>query len=182
MTIKKLYEEVKSKDIEIQNKAFLEFMNITSQKVDWVYDYWDLFVLDLNDKNNRVRAIVSQILCNLAKSDTEKRIKNDLSKIKKITFDEKFVTARHCLLSIYRIALVDNENENMVIEFYVERYKEAELEKNRTLVRSDIIECLGKIYENTKNLKISELIPELIKEEKEEKYQKKMKSIWKKYI
>jgi hypothetical protein len=63
-----------SPDKELQNEAFFALMAATDQPVDWAYLVWDELVASLTHKDNHYRAIASQLLCQLAKSDPEKRI------------------------------------------------------------------------------------------------------------
>lgn len=68
---------LRSQDKTLQNDAFSYLIAATEEPVDWAYDLWDDLVAGLSDKDNRVRAISSQVLCNLARSDPEKRMLND---------------------------------------------------------------------------------------------------------
>jgi hypothetical protein len=49
-------------------------MDATDDPVVWAYEVWACVVSDLRHKDNHVRAIAGQLLCNLAKSDPELRI------------------------------------------------------------------------------------------------------------
>ena len=69
-----------------------------------------------------------QLLSNLAKSDTEKRMSKDFKKLLKITKDEKFVTARHSLKCMWKIAIIPAFTE-IVIKGLKSRFDECVSEK-----------------------------------------------------
>ena len=74
-TTKTAFDQLTSSDKEIQTQAFFSIMAETEQPVDWAYEVWDGLVADLRHKDNRRRSIAAQILCNLAKSDLENRMR-----------------------------------------------------------------------------------------------------------
>lgn len=79
--------------------------------MDWAYAAWDELVAGLSDKDNHVRAISSQILANLAKSDPEKKILRDFDSLLGVTRDERFVTARHCMQSIWKVGAAGEDQQ-----------------------------------------------------------------------
>ena len=97
-----------AEDKGLQNKAFLYLLEETAKPVDWAYDVWDERVAILKHKDNRQRAIAAQVLCNLAKSDPNKRIK-DFSALLAATKDERFVTARHCMQALWKVGLAGRD-------------------------------------------------------------------------
>src|SRR4051794_23814371 len=96
-------DNIHSTDKDLQNAAYSAVMEATDKPVDWAYEAWDEMVTSLKDKDNHVRAIAAQMLCNLAKSDPDKRIIKDFDKLIAVTKDERFVTARHCMQSLWKI-------------------------------------------------------------------------------
>jgi len=72
--------------------------------VDWAYEVWDDLIEMLSDKDNHVRAIGAQVLCNLARSDPKGRMLKDFEKLLVVTRDERFVTARHTFQAIWKVA------------------------------------------------------------------------------
>ena len=86
-------DNIRSQDRDLQNKAYSYILGATEKQVDWAYEAWDDLVRDLKHKDNHVRAIVAQVLANLAKSDPENRIRRDFPTLMNVTKDEKFVTA-----------------------------------------------------------------------------------------
>lgn len=61
-------DNIRSKDKELQNKAYFYILNITEKPVDWAYDVWEEMVAGLSHPDNHVRAIAAQILCKFSKS------------------------------------------------------------------------------------------------------------------
>ncbi len=71
-TLQENLKNLRAEDRELQNKAFFYVLDVTNTRVDWDYAVWDDLVVALRHKDNHVRAIAAQVLCNLAKSDPEK--------------------------------------------------------------------------------------------------------------
>ena len=102
---------IRSKDKELQNKAYFYILNITEKPVDWAYDVWDEMVAGLVHTDNHVRAITAQILCNLAKSDPKERILKDFNALLGVTKDERFVTARHCMQALWKVGVAGKKHQ-----------------------------------------------------------------------
>ena len=171
-------ENIRSKDKDLQNAAFTYLMETTAVSVDWAYEAWDDVVAGLSDKDNRVRSITSQLLCNLAKSDPEKRILTDFDKLLLVTKDERFVTARHCLQSLWKVGLAGSEQREMVVVGLNGRYQDCFTEKNCTLIRYDIIQNLKNLYDAVPDEALKENALALIETEADLKYRKKYATVW----
>src|SRR4030042_2137410 len=94
-------ENLRSQDGDARHKAFNDVLKVTDKQVDWAYEGWDELIENLRDKDNHQRVIAAQVLCNLAKSDPQDRMLKDFGAILAVTKGERFVTARHCLQSIW---------------------------------------------------------------------------------
>src|SRR5258708_18946614 len=116
-------------------------MNATKEPVNWAYEIWDELLATLKEGDNRQRAIASQVLCNLAKSDPENRMLQDLKALLFVTRDERFVTARHCMQSLWKVGIAGESQRKALIEELIHRFHECAAEKNCTLIRYDILEC-----------------------------------------
>jgi hypothetical protein len=173
-------DDLRSEDRGLQNNAFQYLMNATTGPVDWSYEIWDDMAQLLQDKDNHLRAIASQVLSNLAKSDPELRIVRDFDALIAVTRDERFVTARHCLQSIWKIGLAGDAQRQKVVAGLAGRFKECSAEKNCTLIRYDILEGLRKLYDETNDEEIKLTAFELIELEDDAKYRKKYQGVWKK--
>ncbi|WP_410511911.1 hypothetical protein PaeBR_17935 [Paenibacillus sp. BR2-3] len=114
---------LRSQDRDLRYQAFLYIQSITNEKVDWAYDVWDSLKDDLTHPDNHRRAIAAQLLCNLAKSDPEGRMLSDFSDVLKLTKDKRFVTARHCIQSLWKVGLAGKQQKAMLIEGLAERFR-----------------------------------------------------------
>ncbi|HEX2522489.1 MAG TPA: hypothetical protein VHP35_10225 [Terriglobia bacterium] len=67
-----------SQDGDTRFKALNYVLKVTDERVDWAHEVWDDLVQQhLRHEDNHQRAIAAQVLCNLAKSDTENRMLKD---------------------------------------------------------------------------------------------------------
>jgi hypothetical protein len=173
-------DNIRSEVGQLQNEAYFALMEKTEKPVDWAYEAWDELVEGLTHKDNHVRAISSQLLANIAKSDPKGRMFKDFDKLLNVTRDEKFVTARHCLQSIWKVGLGGKKIQQLVVKGLEKRYKECATEKNCTLIRYDIIVDLRNLYDATTSSEIKAKALELIDLEEDAKYKKKYASVWKK--
>jgi len=86
-TIRTNLDNIRSEDGQLQNKAYFFLMEKTEKPVDWAYDAWDELIEGLTHKDNHVRAISSQLLTHLAKSDPKGRMFKDFDKLLAVTKD-----------------------------------------------------------------------------------------------
>ena len=172
-------ETLHSSDRELQGASYDHLMRLTAGPVDWAYDVWDELLVALSDKDNRLRSIAVQLLVSLAKSDPKGRILRDFEKLLAVTKDEKFVTARHALQSIWRVGAVGPKQREIVVEGLARRFAECTAEKNCTLIRYDILEGLRKLYAATGDESIRKTAVGLIETEEDSKYRKKYAGVWK---
>jgi hypothetical protein len=171
-------DNLHSDDRELQNTAFFSVLEITTQPVDWTYEVWDELVQTLSHKDNHQRAIAAQVLCNLAKSDPENRMLQDFDRLLAVTRDERFVTARHCLQSLWKVGMVAKPQQQLVVNGLVGRFNECVTEKNGALIRYDIIQGLRNLYDAVEDEEIREKARELIETEQDIKYRKKYARVW----
>ncbi|MCC6614995.1 MAG: hypothetical protein IT320_16060 [Anaerolineae bacterium] len=171
-------DNIRSQDRDLQNAAYAYLMVATEQPVDWAYEAWDELLESLHDEDNKVRAIASQVLSNLARSDPESRMLKDFDALLAVTKDERFVTARHCMQSLWKIGVVGEAQQARVLDGLAARYTECADEKNCTLIRYDIIENFRKLYDLTHDQTIRERALALIATEPDAKYRKKYGTLW----
>ncbi|MFC0562260.1 hypothetical protein [Halalkalibacter alkalisediminis] len=179
LSIKSYFENLQSKDKDLQYEAYEKIMSAIDEKVDWAYDVWEQLMKDLTNADPHRRSRAAQFLCGLAKSDPEKRILNDFTAIWEVTKDQKFVTARHSLQSTWKVGLAGTEQKEMVVDKLKDRFIHCEDEKNYTLIRFDLIQGLRYLYDHLKDEEIKHLALELINKEEDGKYKKKYSSVWK---
>jgi hypothetical protein len=172
------FHNIASDDREQQNAAFMHLISVTDEPVAWSYDIWDDLVAMLAHPGNRVRAIASQVLCNLAKSDPDERMLEDLDALLEVIRDERFVTARHSLQSLWKVGVAGEKQRHLLLNGLDRRYQECLAERNATLIRYDILETLKKIYDQTGDEGIREKALEWIATEADPKYRKKYARLW----
>ena len=179
-TVRTQIDNIRSEDGDLQNKAFTYILKVTDKPVDWAYQVWDEMVDGLKHKDNHVRAITAQVLSNLAKSDPKNRILKDFEKLLRVTKDERFVTARHCMQSLWKVGVAGKKQQKVYMDGLERRFKECITEKNCTLIRYDILQSFRNVYDAVKDEKIREKALELIETEEDLKYRKKYATLWRK--
>ncbi len=172
------FDNLWSKDRELQNKAFTDILKVTDKPIDWAYEVWDELLANLTHKDNHNRAIAAQVLCNLAKSDPKNRMVKDFDKLLAVTKDKRFVTARHCLQALWKVGVAGKKQQKVYMEGLEDRFQECITEKNCTLIRYDILQSMRNVYDVAKDVKIKETALALIETEEDAKYRKKYASLW----
>lgn len=178
-TTRTQYDNLYVADGDVRYAAMNAILAQTEQPVDWAYEVWDDLLAHLHDKNNHVRTIAAQVLCNLAKSDPEQRMLHDFAAILAVTKDKMFVTARHTLQALWQVGAAGARQQQVVLAGLTSRFNECMAEKNGTLIRYDIIQGLKLLYDAVQDESIREQALALIATEDDEKYRKKYASVWK---
>ncbi|RKG51071.1 hypothetical protein D7X30_36670 [Corallococcus sp. AB011P] len=173
------FANLSSDDADSRYASFRHVMEVTQAKVAWAAEVWDGLLALLKEGDNHQRAIAAQVLANLAKSDTEGRMPKDLDRLIAATKDEKFVTARHSLQCLWRVATASDALRKAVADKLKKRFKECATEKNGTLIRYDILEVLRKTHDATPDPALPPLAFSLIELEEDPKYRKKYSGLWK---
>ena len=106
-------------------------------------------------------------------------MQKDFPRLMEVTRDERFVTARHCLQSVWRVGASSKKMQEIVVEALADRFRNCGNEKNCTLIRYDIMQGLRNLYDEVQDEKIKQLALELIELEEDPKYRKKYASVWK---
>jgi hypothetical protein len=170
--------DLQSAEAGRQDSAFQFFMEATNEPVDWAYEVWDDMLVLLRTGDNKQRAISSQVLCSLAKSDPKHRMQKDLAALLEVTKDERFVTARHCMQSLWKIGVAGDPQRKALVKGLVERFKECAKEKNGSLIRYDILQSLRRVYDAVPDESLPATAGKLIEIEKDPKYKKKYATLW----
>jgi len=178
-SVEALFTARQSPDRDEAYQAFVDLMTLAEEPVDWSYDIWDQMVRDLAHKDGHKRAFAAQMLAHLAISDPENRMRRDFPALAAAMTDEKTVTARHTLQSIWRVGLAGEERRTLVLNALTKRYHECAEEKNGSLVRTDVIAALGHLFRATAHPSIEARAETLITSEDDDKARKKQKAAWK---
>jgi hypothetical protein len=175
--LKKSIDNLESKNDTIRLNALQSILENTEEQVDWVYEVWDHLFGKLDDENSYQRSIAIRVLCNLVKSDSENRILVSLNRLLAHTRDEKFVTSRICIQSIWKVAASNSQTREIIVDHLEKLFKGCMEGKHYNLIRQDIIHSICLLYDKEKDNRILKSAEELIKKEKEEKYRKKYEDI-----
>lgn len=159
--------------------SFQYLIETTNKPVKWAHEVWDYLLQLMVTGDNHQRTMAAQLLSNLAKSDKSARIPKDFNKLIQATKDERFVTARHSLQSLWKVGVVNKDYQHLVINALSDRFAACTTEKNCTLIRYDILEVFRKIYDRMKDEAIVNLALDLIDTEADAQYRKKYASLWK---
>ncbi len=178
-TTRKHWENVGSEDGDERYAAYMHLLKATDEPVDWAYEVWDELLAYTRHKNNHVRAIATQLLANLAKSDPKNRMLKDFDKVLAVTRDPMFVTARHTLQAIWKVGAAGKKQQKLVVERLAGRFADCEPEKNCKLIRYDIEVGLRALYDAAKDPAIKAKALALIETEPDAKYRKKYVGAWK---
>jgi hypothetical protein len=162
-----------------QGEAYSVLMAATDTTVPWAYDIWTGLLAALAHKSGRVRAIAGQVLCNLAKSDEERRLAVDIDRLMDVTHDDKFVTARHIVQSLWKIGVGDPKLRSVLLGRIARRFAIAAAEKNGTLVRYDLLVGMKHLFDASADDAVRELALALVAQEGDEKYRSKYRTVWK---
>jgi len=177
--IKKHIEDLASTDDKIRLEALQSLLRITEAKVDWVYEAWDHLLEKLDNENSYQRSIAVMLLCNLAKSDVENRLGASLDRLLAHTRDEKFITSRQCLQSIWKAAATNQPNHEKVLKHLEKRFIECADEKHYNLIRQDIIQSMMLLYKRERDDGLLTRAQALMAKEQEMKYRKQYESLLK---
>jgi len=147
-----LFLELESKNNMIRKNALDKVLEITEEKVDWIYNKWDDLVKKMDSENSYQRSIGMFVLSNLAKSDTEKRFLQIIDKYLGLMQDEKFITSRQTIQSSWKVAIALEELERKIVDHLKEMFiMNRHLTSHSNLIRKDIVQSFMEIYKVYKN-------------------------------
>lgn len=173
-----MFADLWTADRERQNAAYTSMMAATAAPVPWAPDVWDTVVANLTHPDNHNRAIAAQILCNLAAHEPTGRILDHLVVLVDVTRDKRFVTARHCLQSLWKVGTAGEVQRRAIVAALRQRYVECAPEKNATLIRNDIVVGLRHLYDATGDPTVEATARTLIDQETDLKYRRKYAAHW----
>lgn len=177
-----LFADRDSSDRDLAYQAVVGLFKMTEEPVKWAYEVWDQLLSDLTHRDGHRRAFAAQMLARLAISDPDGRMLKDFPKVVAVMKDEKTVTARHTLQSLWRVGLAGPKQKAMVLKALEKRFRECSQEKNGRLVRTDVIAALGRLFRATGAEMVEERASALIEVESDEKSRKKQRAAWRKAI
>ena len=156
--IKELVKELGSKDNKIRKNALDIMLKLTQEKVDWVYEIWDILVDKLNSKNSYQRTIGVFLLSNLAKSDYEGRFLEIIDRYLQLTEDEKFIASRQTIQSSYKVAIAIKQLKDKIVNHLIKMFSENKhLNSHANLIRKDIVQSLCNINNAYQDIDLIEI-------------------------
>lgn len=170
--IQRLVAALEDKDNTARYEAFTQLLTITEEPVSWSYEAWDTLAAKLGSDNSYQRSIGMSLLCNLSHSDPEKRLNALIGKLLALTEDEKFITRRQTLQSIWKIAWFNPTLRPVVVQKLQQRFADCIDEEHPNLLRRDIVQSLLTLAELTHNEALFTAIDQLIQSESDEKSRK----------
>ena len=115
-------DKLRSEDADTRYAAYMALLKATDQPVDWAYEAWDELLEMTRDPNNHRRAIATQVLSNLAKSDPKNCMLKDFDKVLAVTHDKMFVTARHTLQALWKVGAAGKKQQKLVVDRLAGRF------------------------------------------------------------
>jgi hypothetical protein len=172
------FENLKSSDDKIRFTSFQRVLEVTEKKVPWIYEVWDDLLQSLRHENSYQRSIAAMVLCNLARSDSENRMRKEIGRLLALTTDEKFVTSRQCIQSIWKVAASSAPLQKGIVEHLSGLFADCINGKHYNLIRQDIVQSLKNLHDEIGDEKLRKKAAELIATEKDAKYRKKYEAVW----
>jgi hypothetical protein len=176
--IDKLFIELENKDGKLRYEALQNLIDMTENKVSWVYDKWFVLLDKLSSDNSYQRSIGLMLLANLAKSDDENRIGGILDKYLAFFDDDKFITSRQCIQNVWKIAICNKSNCSIILTELGKTYFEnIHLKSHGNLIKEDVIFSLSKISKYLNDNSFLDKANELIDNEIDTKLIKSLKKV-----
>jgi uncharacterized protein HemY len=178
--VRALLQARKSEDSKTSYAALIRLFAMSEKPVPWAYEVWDELVDQLKNGDNHERAFAAQLLSRLAMSDPEARILKLIPAFEVVMRDERFVTARHTVQSIWRAGVQSPKHTAKISSALAKRYSDCITHKNASLIRSDIIETFAKLAAAVGGEKVEQTVNRLLASEADQKAHKKQLAVWRK--
>lgn len=177
-SIKVLIGDLNSKNNIIRKNALDTLLEITEQKVNWIYSEWNDLVNKLNSDNSYQRSIGVFILSNLAKSDRKNKFSDIIDTYLELMEDEKFITSRQTIQNSWKVAVALESFRSKIIDYLMIMFSNNKhLSTHANLIRKDIVESLVNIHNYYKDSVDMNMIRMKIEADCEDKERKILESI-----
>lgn len=149
-----------NKNIMVYYHCYYIISKASQEEPKLFYKYWNDFAGLLNHKNSYHRDIGLTIIGNLTKVDKKNLFSSIFDKYIEHFNDEKFMTAQCFVQNLKKIIKNKNELAEKIIEILLHIDNRCTYpEKQKELLKSDIIEVLDEAYQSTTdNKKIVEFV------------------------
>ncbi|WP_432662990.1 hypothetical protein R9X47_20685 [Wukongibacter baidiensis] len=150
-----------NKNIMVYYHCYYIISKASEEKPGLFYKYWDGFASLLEHKNSYHRDIGLTIIANLTKADENNLFSNVFQKYIQRFNDAKFMTAQCFVKNIKKVLKSKKEYKEQIINLLLDVDNICTYpEKQKELLKSDIIEVLDEIFEITVN---SDIIVEFVR-------------------
>jgi len=173
-----LLDQIAGADRGRQGAAFQTLCTATETRVGWADAVWGDLVALLDHANNRTRAIAGQMLSRLAPFADPGTVAGTLPRLVAATRDAQFVTGRHILQSLARVADACDPVPTLLVDLLAARFRDCAAEKNASLIRFDIQTVLRAVHDRTDDDGIRLRALDLAMLEADVKYRKKYIGCW----
>jgi hypothetical protein len=153
-------------------------MREINHPVGWANKAWPPLADYLTHKDNRVRAIAGQALCNLSQSVLPDLIRRDLPALAKLTYDERFVTARHVLQNLWKVGVMDVQIRSDLLAILTKRFSSCAEENSVGIVRKDILKAMHTLFGITGDSRVQDAAEALILSEPDKMLSKAYHRAW----
>lgn len=145
---------LKNKQIMVYYHSYYVIARASEVEPNLFYPYWDDFASLLNHPNSYHRDFALVILANLTKVDIEDKFSHIYTDYFKHINDAKFMTARQCVQNTAKILANKKELTDNIIDILLDMDGRCDFaEKQKALLKSDIIEVFDEFYEQINNKK-----------------------------
>lgn len=171
-----------NKNIMVYYHCYYIVSRASEEKPELFYKHWNDFASLLNHKNSYHRDIGLTIIANLTKVDKGNFFADIFQKYIQHLNDAKFMTSQCFVKNMKKVLKNKKEYKEEIINLLLDIDKICTYpEKQRELLKSDIIEVLDEAYESTDNKKSIEQFVRLQSESISPKTRKRVKEFLKKH-
>lgn len=143
---------LKNEKIMVYYHSYYILSKASQLKPGLFYKYWDDFVSLLNHKNSYHRDFALVLLANLTKVDKDNKFAPIFDDYFIHINDAKFSTARHCVQSTAKILVNKEELTLDIVNILLDVDNRCDFpEKQKALLKSDIIHLFHEHYEKINN-------------------------------
>lgn len=141
-----LVEELFRKEDSVAYAAFKQ-LRAESERTEWVYPFFDRFVLMMEDRNSYIRSRGLLLIAENARWDSQNKIGEIFETYLKHILDEKPITARQCIKTLPMIATYKPELSGMIQAALEQADTNVYSDSMKPLVDKDIASAVKKLIE-----------------------------------
>ncbi len=171
-----------NRNIMVYYNSYYIISQASELKPELFYKYWDDFLLLLNHQNSYHRDFALILLANLTRADKENKFSLIFDEYFSHINDKKFMTSRQCIQNAGKILGNKTELRGNIINILLDIDARCDFpEKQKALLKSDVIDLFDKFYMHTNDKKRINQFVKLELDSISPKTKKKAKYFVKKY-